>query len=149
MPGPPPKPESQRIRRNRPTFDWVTLPAEGRKGRAPKLPPIRDWSPETLRWWRELWHTPQATQWDQTGRTAAPMAVLYQGMQDLPEKANAFLAEMRHHEDRHGLSPKAMLSLRWRVGEPEAPLPTPAPSRRRAHLVALVDYLPEGGPDAS
>lgn len=148
MPGPPPKPDSQRVRRNRPAFDWVILPAEGRKGRAPKLPPVRDWSPETLRWWKDLWRSPQSTQWDQTGRSAVPMAVLYDVAQKLPERSAAIFSELRNWEDRHGLNPKAMLSLRWRIEEPEVQ-PDTEPQRRlrdRRATMRLLGY--EGDPDA-
>lgn len=150
MPGPPPKLESQRVRRNRPTFDWVTLPVEGRKGRAPKLPAIREWSPETLRWWKELWRTPQATQWDQTGSTAVPMAVLYQAFMEADaDKKAAIAGALLAREDRHGLSPKAMLSLRWRIEEREAqPEPAPQQRRRSRERLHLLDYQPGGGSDA-
>lgn len=148
MPGPPPKPDSQRMRRNRPTFEWVTLPAEGRKGRAPKLPPVRNWSPETLRWWKDLWHSPQATQWDQSGRSAVPMAVLYDVAQKLPERSAAIFSELRNWEDRHGLSPKALLSLRWRIEESEAQTDAEPQRRRRdrGDVIRLLGF--DGDPDA-
>lgn len=153
MPGPPPKPDSQRRRRNRPGFEWTELPAEGRKGRPPKLPPIRAWSDETKRWWRELWKTPQATAWDQQGRSAVPMAILYQDMQDRPADSKPLLAEMRAHQDRHGLSPKALLALRWRVEEtPEAPAPVSSPQQptnRRANVLRLLGHNDGDRPDAS
>lgn len=110
-----PKPDDQRVTRHPQKFGWVDLPSR-RDGAAPKLPPLRKWSAATRRWWRELWTTPQSTQWDQSGRTAIPMAVLWQDMTDAdPAKTPAILAELRQHQDRHGLSPKAMLQLRWRI----------------------------------
>lgn len=53
-------------------------------------------------------------------------------------------AEVRQHSDRHGLSPKSMLQLRWVVAaEPEAarPVLTPdaAPSRARRDRLRIVD----------
>jgi hypothetical protein len=45
-------------------------------------------------------------------------------------------AEMRQHEDRHGLNPKAMLQLRWRVaaGEDQLDEQPAAAVDRRARL---------------
>lgn len=145
MPGPPPKPDDQRRRRNKPTFEWVDLPAGGRKGRIPKLPPVCDWSDETLRWWKAVWRTPQATQWDQTGSSLVVAAVLYQALLDDPKAPAAIAGALLAHEDRHGLSPKAMAALRWRIAEPDDE-PEPSPRQRRPRI-RLFD--PEDGADAS
>lgn len=116
-----PNPEDQRRNRNERAFDWTVLPMEGRPGPAPKLPALRPWTKATLDWWDALWRTPQATQWDQTGRTLHTLAILHHQLavdQDLTadkSRAASLAAEMRQHEDRHGLTPKAMLQLRWRV----------------------------------
>lgn len=53
-------------------------------------------------------------------------------------------AELRQHYDRHGLSPKAMLQLRWRVGDPGeldevASVRRADDARRRRLLRALRD----------
>lgn len=112
--GPPPKPDSQRRRRNASTFEWVTLPAEGRAGDAPPLPSWRRWKAATKTWWSNLWSKPQATQWEPDGSTLWTLAVLYDDMIRGERPSNTLAAEMRQHEDRHGLSPKAMLGLRWR-----------------------------------
>lgn len=133
------KPDDQKVTRHPRKLDWTELPAKGRKGRIPKLPDVRLWSDETLRWWKELWHTPQATQWDQTGRSAVAMAVLYQDAQNQPDRSAPLLAELRAHEDRHGLNPKAMNQLCWRVAETESRRSAPGTvtgmeSRRSAAL---------------
>ena len=142
MPASYPKPDAERRNRNAKAFDWLDLPAAGRKGAAPKLPALRSWSVETRRWWAELWSKPQAMAWDQTGSTAVAMAVLYDDLQTGDRARIAgLLAELRAHEDRHGLSPKAMLQLRWRIIKPEigAPVAKPKTDRRRRVLEVVKD----------
>ena len=108
-----PKPDDQRVTRHAPAFSWVDLPAK-RAGAAPKLPKWRTWRPETLVWWRQLWAKPQATMWEPSGASLWVLATL---IDDLVggETAAKVSSEIRAHEDRHGLSPKSLLQLRWRV----------------------------------
>jgi hypothetical protein len=137
-----PKPDAERRTRHPQQFAWLDLPAEGRKGAAPKLPLLRKWSTETKRWWSALWSTPQATAWDQTGESLVRLALLYDDLQQVePGKSTGISAEMRAIEDRHGLSPKSMLQLRWRIVEAEpgqraAARPT---SARRKRILEVVD----------
>lgn len=120
MPGPAPKADADRRRRNEPTFAWTILPPEGRKGRTPAMPKRapsgEPWHPRVRPWWRRLWHKPQATQWDEDDAELYRLLViedrLWKG-----EASAAELAEARQIEDRHGLNPKAMLQLRWRLGQ--------------------------------
>lgn len=135
MPASYPKPDGQKVTRHAPKFDWVFLPAEGREGPAPKLPSWRQWQDGTKKWWKELWARPQAVMWEQDGSTLFTLACLYDDLIAQRTDAAKVSAEMRQHEDRHGLNPKAMLQLRWRVETPEeaAPAQTPStPERRRA-----------------
>lgn len=83
--------------------------------------------------WRELWRTPQAEAWARLGwpREVAQYARL---------KAAAELGDLdaakeaRQHADRLGLSPLAMLRLRWEVaGDDLAGRRTPAPGPSPAH----------------
>jgi len=111
------KPGTERRNRNALAFDWTTLPLEGRQGPPPPLPPLRIWTADTQAWWEKLWATPQATQWDQSGRTLHTLALLHHHLvtNDKGDRVATIAGEMRQHEDRHGLTPKAMLQLRWRV----------------------------------
>ena len=118
MPGPSPKPDSERRNRTKPTFEWTLLPATGRKGPAPKLPaktPDRNpWSATTKSWWSKLWHTPQATQWREDDDELYRLAWLRERFwlgQATGTDQNVMLAI----EDRHGLNDKAMMNLRWRI----------------------------------
>jgi hypothetical protein len=64
--------------------------------------------------------------WDPTGRSLHTLALLHHELmtrRGQPRRSSS--AEMRQHEDRHGLTPKAMLQLRWRVG---SRLPSPRPA---------------------
>lgn len=128
------------------SFDWVMLPAEGRVGPAPKLPskPIVAgpgvWSKSTKDWWADLWRSPQAVVWDQSGRTLFRLALLHE-LLDAGGVAVAGLAsEMRQIEDRHGLSPKSLLQLRWRIVEAGDVVQLPVVSKRRGQL-KVVDGL--------
>lgn len=68
-------------------------------------------------WWADLWSAPQAVMWDPSGRTLWPSARLIDvALRD--GTSSALEAELRQHYDRHGLNPKALLQLRWRVGDP-------------------------------
>ncbi len=110
-----PKPESQRRRRNAPMANTLKLPAEGRRGRAPSWPLEVDPSDAEARLWTKLWHTPQAVAWERQGWTrtvARYVRVLIPAEERLDEK---LLPEARQLEDRLGLSPMAMLRLRWEV----------------------------------
>jgi hypothetical protein len=140
MPASYPKPDGQKVNRHAPAFDWTELPAK-RGGRTPSLPAWRKWSPSTRAWWRALWTRPQAVMWDQSGATLHVLAALYDDLIGGASDAARVSAEIRQHEDRHGLSPKAMLQLRWRVvaDEPKAarePAGSVAERRKRLRVVS-------------
>lgn len=158
--GPPPKPDDQRRRRNA-TVAMTKLPAEGRKGPAPKWPLIPDVVMSARRdvaaakveeleldlaegkpverrldaarerleilnrqlaeqkaleasLWRDLWKLPQAVQWERLGwlRDVAQY-VRHKVLAELGDLDSA--KEARQWSDRLGLSPMAMLRLRWEI----------------------------------
>lgn len=184
--GPPPKPDDQRRRRNA-TVAMTRLPAEGRKGPAPKWPLIPDVVLSAKRdlaaakveglefdlaegkpvdrkldaakerlailerqlaeqkaleasLWRDLWKLPQAVQWQRLGWTRdVAQYVRHKVLAELGDLDSA--REARQWSDRLGLSPMAMLRLRWEVaadevserrGERQA---APQPARRRLKVV--------------
>lgn len=118
MPGPPPKPDNQRRRRNA-TVAMTRLPSEGRTGETPEWPLASSaaYDPDL---WAELWSTPQAVAWERLGagtvRVVARYVVLL-AEADVGEPKAAM--EVRQLEDRLGLSPLAMLRLRWEVAADE------------------------------
>lgn len=64
MPGPPPKPASQRARRNKDTIATTVIPF--RRGVAPDLPDGIPWHPQTVAWWEDWRQSPQAEMWTAT-----------------------------------------------------------------------------------
>ena len=118
MPGPAPKPDDQRRRRNA-TPQTTKLPAEGRKGKPPEWPLTKPTKAETEAW-RQVWATPQAAAWEKLGwvRTVARYVRLL--VQSEKKDATASICgEVRQMEDRLGLTPMAMLRLRWQIVEDE------------------------------
>ncbi len=118
MPGPAPKPDSQRRRRNA-TPPTMRLPAAGRTGDAPAWP----LDEPKARVWRELWRLPQAVAWERMHlhRVVARYAVLV----ELAEAGERFAcAEVRQLEDRLGLTPMSLMRLRWEIGDDEGGEPS-------------------------
>ncbi len=140
--GPPPKPNDERRRSNAPTFGW-TLLAEQSRRRPPPLPDWREWHPATVQWWNVLWSQPQAAAWQRSGVTLAPAALVFQALMTGEGPTTALSAELRQHLDRHGLNPRSLLALRWRVTESvlEAPAPDPVEldTARRRRLKRQMD----------
>jgi hypothetical protein len=124
---------------------WITLPRE-HSIPVPELPGWRAWHPSTLAWWRELWQLPQATQWDPTGESLTVMALLMNDVFIGKTTMQRASAELRQWGDRHGLSPKSMVNLRWRIAPetdsaatPVLPVEQSSSTARRARLRVLTD----------
>ena len=138
MPGPPPKHPTQRRRRNNKP-DLLALPAEGRKGRAPKWP-LPEQSDAEAKVWSEMWHTPQAAAWDRLGwtRTVARY-VRFLVLSEKSDASVAMLAEVRQLEDRLGLTPMSMLRLRWEVKSDEVAAKRDEPALAPVRRIRAVD----------
>jgi hypothetical protein len=112
-----PKPNAQR-RRGLANGVITRLPAEGRKGGPPPWP--LSGAGCDLEIWAELWSTPQAAAWETLGpgmvRVVARYVVLLAEAEVGEPKV---AAEVRQVEDRLGLSPLAMLRLRWEIAPDE------------------------------
>lgn len=78
--------------------------------------------------WKQLWATPQATQWEKRGwfREVAIFA-RHQAKGEVGSLDDA--KEARQREDRLGLNDQAMLRLRWEIAD-AAPAAGRAPARR-------------------
>lgn len=59
-----PLPDPNARRRNAPTIPTTSLPATGRKGRAPAVPEPYSLKKAGRAWWTAAWKTPQSTNWD-------------------------------------------------------------------------------------
>lgn len=142
MPGP--LPQATRRRTNAATIPTTHLPASGRKGRAPGVPPFVTLGKAGRAWWAWAWRTPQACAWavgmesvaarraSLEDDLAALASVDGLDFSDLGERADevratvarvaslatgrlAILREVRELDDRLGLTPKAMAALRWSI----------------------------------
>lgn len=95
----------------------IDLPAGGCDLPVPAIPKGREWSTDQRARWRELWRSPQATQWDDSARGVVATLVIYEAM-ILSGEASAWVAqEARYAAESLGLTPKAMTSLGWRIVE--------------------------------
>ncbi|MFN4000878.1 hypothetical protein [Microcella sp.] len=148
--GPPADPNALR-RERKDDKAWVSLPSEGRKGRAPALPlPGANRLEREL--WSELWKKPQAIQWEALGlqRQVAAYTRAYIASIDIDATAGIKTAVLRM-EAELGLSIVGMNSLRWKIVADElgerrqaktaasAPTGTRAPGNVRDRLQAIAD----------
>ncbi len=145
MPGPLPKRSDQRIRTKPPTYAETALPAAGRQGAAPPLPPLKAWHPATVAAWSAWWATPQAVLWDADGKSLHRWAVLFDMIATDPTTSASVHAQLLQLEDRHGFSPQALAKLRWAIAAadpepvPGTAVPAAKADRRRRVLEAVTD----------
>ncbi|MFI5504475.1 hypothetical protein ACFLIN_03810 [Corynebacterium kutscheri] len=139
MPGPPPKPESERRRRNAPMANTVRLPAQGRKGKPPQWP-LGGRAP---RGWVELWKKPQAIMWERCGdELVVARYLVLRNLLQYPEDASKIqataLGQLQRLEDALGLNPISRLKLRWEIvdGDVEEPSETPTSVKSSADVTA-------------
>ncbi len=121
MPSPTPNP-SRPHSRHRQSATLVELPAECALP-MPKLPRGRKWSPAERALWRELWRSPQASQWDDSYAAAVAQYVVHACAVVAGQAAGWQAQECRYLGDRLGLTPAGLTSLGWRLPEPGAPAP--------------------------
>jgi hypothetical protein len=77
--------------------------------------------------WRDLWSTPQASQWELLGWTRdVATYVRHKILGELGDRDDA--KEARQWSDRLGLNPASMLRLRWTIGPAEAEQPIESPA---------------------
>jgi hypothetical protein len=94
----------------------VVLPPEGCELPVPKIPRGRQWSTIEKARWKELWQSPQATQWDETAAGTVALLVTYESKLLADEGAAWIAQEARHAADALGLTPRSMAALGWVVG---------------------------------
>lgn len=133
MPGPAPKHPDERRRRNAaPTM--VQLPAEGRKGAAPRWPLGKTQKGETDAW-RAVWKTPQSVAWERMGPGVVRTVARYVRLlveAEKPGASSTLAGEVRQLEDRLGLTPMAMLRLRWEIVQNETAVAASEESAKKA-----------------
>jgi hypothetical protein len=117
MPGPranPSKPGS-RYRGARP---MIVLPASGCDLPPPKLPTGRRWTAAERKAWRELWSSPQASQWDESAAGIVAAYVVHTAAVIAGTAPGWQATEARQLADRLGLTPTGLASLNWRISAP-------------------------------
>lgn len=116
MPGPArnaTKPNSRAHRQPVALRTVTSLPAGGCDLPIPKIPSGREWSKEERALWRNLWRSPQATQWDDSYIPAVAAYVTYSS-HIYADSATAWIAqEFRHLGGQLGLTPQGMAALGW------------------------------------
>lgn len=114
------KPHSRAHRRpvsSGPRSALVELPAAGCSLPVPDPPKGRRWSRDELDRWRELWESPQASQWDDTVRGTVAVLVTFEAA-IFSGTASAWQAqEARYAAESLGLTPRALAALGWRIVE--------------------------------
>ena len=117
MPSSRPNPNLPYSRYRKSSGARVVLPSECSLP-APRLPAGRRWSTAEKRQWKELWASPQASQWDDSFGQAVAMFIVHSGAV-LEGRAAAWMAqEARHLADKLGLTPSGMAALGWQLAEP-------------------------------
>lgn len=120
MPGPAPKDPSARSRRNKATTK-ATIQSDASIV-APELPP-HDWHPMTLSWWRALWASPMAPEYDDSDRHGLFKLAMLQNdfwTAETARERKEASAEIRLQEQRFGLSPIDRRRLQWEIEKSEA-----------------------------
>lgn len=115
MSGPAPKHPSARSRRNK-TSTNASIAADA-SIIAPELPDI-PWHSMTLAWWRDLWASPMAPEYDDSDRHGLFKLAMLQNDFWLAENAKErkeASAEIRLQEQRFGLSPIDRRRLQWEI----------------------------------
>lgn len=113
--GPAPKNPAQRRRRNR-TPGARVLSAEVVVPQ-PSLPDM-DWHPLTQAWWRDIWRSPMAQEYDQSDiHGLLILAVLVDQFWQNPSKDMA--SEIRLQRQSFGLSPIDRRRLAWEIERAE------------------------------
>jgi hypothetical protein len=136
MPGPPPKPASQRRRRNKAPKP-IKL-AKGAEEAGPRLP-NPDVLPETVEWWETVWASPMAAVWLEAdvpalARLAGLVERLHRG-----DSSSRLLSEIRALEDRFGLSPLARRRLQWEIEQAHSEAKPAGEGQERRWLRAVSD----------
>ena len=128
----------------KPRLSWTILPPEGRTEPAPPMPACTlegGWSDGTVEAWRKLWALPQATQWQADDSELAVWILIHETIWYRSPKGPSptLISQMRGIDDKHGLNPRAMRDLVWRIGDSdEGAAVKPKRKQRRSVDLKLV-----------
>jgi hypothetical protein len=135
MPGPPPKPASQRRRRNK--APAVVKLANRHPSKPPALP--KGFSPAARKWWATVWASPMAALWLEADVPSLVRLAALVDLADSGDMAPQVLAEIRQLEDRFGLSPLARRRLQWELEQTATAEAGPAANQEGRWLRAVSD----------
>ncbi len=144
MPGPAPKHPSTRARQNRSTTA-AQLKADP-SIRAPKLPE-RAWHAMTRAWWRDVWSSPMAPEFDASdvhGLYALAVLVDDFWSVETPTARRDLAGEIRLQTQRFGLSPIDRRRLQWEIERTEEA--QDRGTRRRSRAAEDTLWLSSGDP---
>lgn len=143
MPGPPPKPDGQRRRRNAAPSS-LRLPAEGRSGSVPTWPLLG----RAPRLWADLWVLPQAAAWErlhlqrlvakyvQDSVDVANLRSQLSRTGDAPSQYASLKNRIDKLEQDLGLTPTGLLKNRWEIVADEVT------EKRDEHAAAAAPAVP-------
>ena len=116
--GPAPKPAHLRQRRNRKAgAASLEAPVNPVVPRLPRIAGVT-WHPRTRAWWRNVWHSPMASEYLDTDRDGLErLAILINRFYETHDPK--LMAEIRLQEARFGLSPVDRSRLQWEVQKGE------------------------------
>lgn len=141
MPGPQPKrnPARRNAHSTKATLSVV------HDVRAPLLPKGRDWDWQTESWWRDIWASPMAPEFDESDKHGLfALAVLVDDFwkaESATERAN-LSKEIRLQRQCFGLTPIDRRRLQWEIDRGDV-----AEERTRRRKSAAEPKPDEGGPD--
>lgn len=136
-----PAPDPDALRRERDGDSWITLPVEGRKGKAPAWPLSAKSKRESTLWDRE-WKRPQAVEWERNGQEVE--VAMYVRTLVASEKLDATQGMrnlLRQQMEALGISLPGLARNQWRIGEASGaaatskPTPSAAQGRNRFKVV--------------
>jgi hypothetical protein len=118
MPGPQPK--RNPARRNK-TTTRATLSVV-HDVEAPELPEGREWHPQTLQWWTDIWASPMAPEYDDSDRHGLIRLAILVDDYWLADNANTRVkvsAEIRMQGQLYGITPLDRRRLQWEIDRGE------------------------------
>ncbi len=144
MPGPVPKHPSTRARQNR-----STTAAQLKADPSIKVPALPDrlWHPMTAAWWRDVWASPMAPEFDPSdvhGLYALAVLVDDFWSVETPTARRDLAGEIRLQTQRFGLSPIDRRRLQWEIERTEEA--QDRGTRRRSRAAEDTLWLSSGDP---
>lgn len=118
MPGPVPKPAASRARTNKVTGARTLTVARTARRRTPKLPQDRAWCDAARAWWKDVWASPMAPEYDPSDLHGlfqlAALVDDFWTADDARTRA-ALAGEIRLQRQCFGLTPIDRRRLQWEI----------------------------------